>query len=48
MINTAVVFRDKFGAVKPEGGGGGTTEVTTPTDNTEKFLDSISKSIDNL
>ena len=48
MINTAVVFRDKFGAVKPEGGGGGTTEVTTPTDNTEKFLDNISKSIDNL
>ena len=47
MINTAVVFRDKFGAVKPEGGGG-TTEVTTPTDNTEKFLDNISKSIDNL
>ena len=47
MINTAVVFRDKFGAVKPEEGGG-TTEVTTPTDNTEKFLDSISKSIDNL
>ena len=48
MINTAVVFRDKFGAVKPEEGGGGTTEVTTPTDNTEKFLDNISKSIDNL
>lgn len=49
MINTAVVFRDKFGAVKPEeGGGGGTTEVTTPTDNSEKFLDNISKSIDNL
>ena len=47
MINTAVVFRDKFGAVKPEGGGG-TTEVTTPTDNTEKFLDNISKSIDSL
>ena len=47
MINTAVVFRDKFGAVKPEEGGG-TTEVTTPTDNTEKFLDNISKSIDNL
>ena len=48
MINTAVVFRDKFGAVKPEEGGGGATEVTTPTDNTEKFLDNISKSIDNL
>ena len=48
MINTAVVFRDKFGAVKPEEGGGGTTEVTTPTDNSEKFLDNISKSIDNL
>ena len=48
MINTAVVFRDKFGAVKPEGGGGGTTEVTTPTDNSEKFLDNISKAIDNL
>ena len=47
MINTAVVFRDKFGEVKPEEGGG-TTEVTTPTDNTEKFLDNISKSIDNL
>ena len=48
MINTAVVFRDKFGAVKPEEGGGGATEVTTPTDNSEKFLDNISKSIDNL
>ena len=48
MINTAVVFRDKFGAVKPEEGGGGTTEVTTPTDNSEKFLDNISKSIDNV
>lgn len=47
MINTAVVFRDKFGAVESEEGGG-TTEVTTPTDNTEKFLDNISKSIDNL
>ena len=44
MINTAVVFRDKFGAVES----GGTTEATTPTDNTEKFLDNISKSIDNL
>ena len=46
MINTAAVFRDKFGAVSEEGGG--TTEDTTPTDNTEKFLDNISKSIDNL
>ena len=47
MINTAVVFREKFGAVESEEGGG-TTENTTPTDNTEKFLDNISKSIDNL
>lgn len=46
MINTAVVFRDKFGAVSEEGGV--TTEDTTPTDNTEKFLNNISKSIDNL
>ena len=44
MMNTAAVFRDKFGAVES----GGTTEDTTPTDNTEKFLDNISKSIDNL
>lgn len=46
MINTAVVFRDKFGAVSEEGGI--ITEDTTPTDNTEKFLYNISKSIDNL
>lgn len=44
MMNTAAVFRDKFGAVES----GSTTEDTTPTDNTEKFLDNISKSIDNL
>lgn len=44
MMNTAAVFREKFGAVES----GGTTEDTTPTDNTEKFLDNISKSIDNL
>ena len=47
MMNTAAVFREKFGAVESEEGGG-TTEDTTPTDNTEKFLDNISKSIDNL
>lgn len=44
MMNTAAVFREKFGAVES----GSTTEDTTPTDNTEKFLDNISKSIDNL
>lgn len=44
MINTAAVFREKFGAVES----GSTTEDTTPTDNTEKFLDNIGKSIDNL
>lgn len=47
MINTAVIYRNKYGAVESEEGGG-SIETTTPSTNTEKFLSNISTSIDNL